>query len=335
MRVVVLTGGSSEERDVSLASGTQVARALETVGHEVLCVDTARGLLSPEELDRILAGGVQPEAPTPSTVARLKRLEWSALATAPELGRGEIVFPALHGGTGEDGTIQALLEMRGIPFAGSGRLGCALAMDKEVTKKLLRGAGIPTPDWIAGSPSLEEVEVVLGLPVIVKPSSGGSTLGLTLVEEPGGFEGAVAAALRYGERILFERYVRGREFTVGVLGRYALPVGEIVPAHPLFDYECKYQPGLAEEIFPADLPEAVAGRLSELGLRVHDLLRLRDFSRVDFIIDESGEPWCLEANALPGLSAQSLVPRAARAAGIPFSEFCDRIVRIAAKRSAR
>ena len=335
MRVVVLTGGSSEERDVSLASGTQVARALETVGHEVLCLDTARGLLSRGELDRIVAGGVAREAPAPSSVARLKRLEWNALTSAPELAGGHLVFPALHGGAGEDGTIQALLEMRGVPFAGSGRLGCTLAMDKEVTKELLRGAGIPTPDWIAGTASLEEVEAILGFPVIVKPASGGSTLGLTLVEEPGGFEGAVEAALHYGERILFERYVRGREFTVGILGHRALPVGEIIPAHPIFDYECKYQPGLAEEIFPADLPEAVAERLSALGLRVHGILRLRDFSRVDFIVDEAGEPWCLEANALPGLSARSLVPRAATAAGIPFPEFCDRIVHIAARRCGR
>ncbi len=335
MRVVVLTGGSSEERDVSLASGTQVARALETAGHEVLCVDTACGLLYREEIDRILAGGIAREAPSPSSVERLKRLEWSTLTSAPELEGGGLVFPALHGGAGEDGTIQALLEFRGIPVAGSGRLGCSLAMDKVVTKELLRGAGIPTPDWILGPAPLKEVEAALGFPVIVKPPSGGSTLGLTLVEEPGSFEEAVEAALRYGERILFERYVKGREFTVGVLGRDALPVGEIIPAHPLFDYECKYQPGLAEEIFPADLPEAVAGRLSELALRVHELLRLRDFSRVDFILDEAGEPWCLEANALPGLAPQSLVPRAAVAAGIPFPEFCDRIVRIAAGRSAR
>ncbi len=312
-----------------------MARALETAGHEVLCVDTVRGVLSRGEIDRILAGGIAREAPSRSSVERLKSLEWRTLASAPELEGGGLVFPALHGGAGEDGTIQALLEFRGIPCVGSGRLGCSLAMDKEVTKELLRGAGIPTPDWIAGPAPLEEVEAALGFPVIVKPTSGGSTLGLTLVEEPGDFEEAVEVALRYEERILFERYVKGRELTVGVLGRDALPVGEIIPANPLFDYECKYQPGLADEIFPADLPQAAAGHLSELALRAHELLRLRDFSRVDFIVDEAGGPWCLEANALPGLASQSLVPKAAAAAGIPFPEFCDRIVRLAAARSAR
>ena len=181
------------------------------------------------------------------------------LTTDPALSAGGIVFPALHGGTGEDGTLQALLELRGIPFAGSGRLGCSLAMDKEVTKQLLRWAGIPTPDWLVGDPAPAEVEDVLGFPVIVKPAAGGSTLGLTLVEEPAGLERAVETARRYEDRVLFERYVRGRELTVGILGTEALPVGEIIAAHTLFDYECKYQPGLAEEIFPADIPTGLRG----------------------------------------------------------------------------
>ena len=208
-------------------------------------------------------------------------------------------------------------------------------MDKEVTKQLLRWAGIPTPDWLVGDPAPEEVEAALGFPVIVKPAAGGSTLGLTLVEEPGGLGQAVETACRYDDRILFERYVRGRELTVGILGADALPVGEIIPAHTLFDYECKYQPGLAEEIFPADIPGGLAGRLSGLALRVHGLLHLRDFSRVDFIVDREGRPWCLEANALPGLASASLVPKAAAAAGIDFPAFCDRIVSLAAERAAR
>ena len=335
MRVVVLAGGSSEERDVSLASGTQVARALETAGHEVLCLDTARGLLSRGEIDRIIAEGIAREAPSPAEAERLRSREWRALTTDPTLSAGGIVFPALHGGAGEDGTLQALLGLRGIPFAGSGRLGCSLAMDKEVTKQLLRWAGIPTPDWLMGDPAPAEVEAALGFPVIVKPAAGGSTLGLTLVEEPGGLERAVETARRYEDRVLFERYVRGRELTVGILGAEALPVGEIIAAHTLFDYECKYQPGLAEEIFPADIPDGLAGRLSELALRVHGLLHLRDFSRVDFIVDGEGRPWCLEANALPGLASASLVPKAAAAAGFDFPAFCDRIVSLAAERAAR
>ncbi len=334
LKIVVLMGGTSEEREVSLASGSQVARALESRGHEVVCVDTARGVLTDIEVDRLLREGVGREAPPPEAMDLLETGDTTLLTRNPELENTDIVFPALHGGTGEDGTLQVLLELAGIRFAGSDRLGCTLAMDKEVSKNLFRSAGIPTPDWLPGPASLEEVAARLGLPVIVKPPSGGSTLGLSLVQDPGEFDAAIDDAHRYEDRILFERYVPGRELTVGILGSEALPVGEIIPAHTLFDYECKYQPGLAQEIFPADIPEALASRLQELALEVHRCLFLRDFSRVDFIVDEANEPWCLEANALPGLTAQSLLPRAAAAAGIPFPELCERIVRLALSRYA-
>ena len=334
LKVVVLTGGTSEERDVALASGAQVARALASRGHEVLCVDTAQGVLPSSEVDRLIEDGVAPQAPPPESLDLLKTGDTTALTRAPELQDTDILFPALHGGTGEDGTLQALLELAGIPFAGSGRLGCTLAMDKEVAKSLFRAVGVPTPDWLAGPAPFEEVEAALGLPVIVKPPSGGSTLGLALAQDRSEFQAAVDDALRYEDRILFEKYVPGRELTVGIVGDQALPVGEIVPAHTLFDYECKYQPGLAEEIFPADIPSALADRLKELALQVHRCLFLRDFSRVDFILDERGKPWCLEANALPGLTAQSLLPRGAAAAGIDFPDLCDRIARLAFDRVA-
>jgi D-alanine-D-alanine ligase len=158
-------------------------------------------------------------------------------------------------------------------------------------------------------------------------------LGLTLAHDERELESGIREAGRYEERILFERYVPGRELTVGILGGEALPVGEIIPAHEIFDYECKYQPGLAEEIFPAVLSADVASRVQEMAVRVHEALFLRDFSRIDFILDEAGHPWCLEANALPGLSAFSLVPKAAAAAGIDFPELCERIVRLALRRS--
>jgi D-alanine-D-alanine ligase len=205
-------------------------------------------------------------------------------------------------------------------------------MDKEVSKRLMRAAGIPTPDWLAGPVPLDRVEAELGLPVIVKPPSGGSTLGLTLAHDRAELESAVVEATRYEERILFERYVKGRELTVGILGDEALPVGEVVPAHELFDYACKYQPGLAEEIFPARIAPETAARVRSLALEVHRVLFLRDFSRVDFILDEKGTPWCLEANALPGLTRFSLLPKAGEAAGIPFAELCDRIARLALRR---
>ncbi len=332
MRVAVLLGGTSDEREVSLSSGAQVARALREAGHEVVAVDTATGVLPRAEETRLLASGVRSEPPGHDALTRLDEGHTVALARDPQLGEVDVFFLALHGGSGEDGTIQALLDVAGVAYTGSDRLGCSLAMDKEVSKRLLRDAGIPTPDWLSGDPTVEEVVDALGLPVIVKASGGGSSLRLLLAHDRVELEAAVRAARDFEDVVLYERYVRGRELTVGVLGDEALPVGEIVPAHELFDYECKYQPGLAREIFPADIPSELARTLQDLALRVHRALRMRDFSRVDFIVDEAGTPWCLEANALPGMTANSLLPKAARAVGISFPELCDRIAGFALAR---
>jgi D-alanine-D-alanine ligase len=205
---------------------------------------------------------------------------------------------------------------------------------QEVTKRLLRQAGILTPDWLTAPRDADEVERSLGLPVIVKAASGGSSLRLVLAHDRGELEAAMAESGGWDDLVLFERYHKGRELTVGVLGEQALPVGEIIPKHELFDYECKYQPGLAEEIFPADIPEDLAERLQRLALRAHRALRMRDLSRIDFIVDAAGLPWCLEANAVPGMTPNSLLPKAARAAGIGFPELCDRVVGLARTRGA-
>ena len=338
LRVAVLMGGTSGERNVSLASGVQVARALRERGHQVMAVDTSRGLLSPEEEVRLLKSGVA-AAPTmeagSTDAGLLDGGDLGFLGRVPGLNEVDVVFPALHGGAGEDGTLQGVLELAGLPYAGSGRLGCTLAMDKEVSKRLFLQAGIPTAPWRVSPVDLDEVVEGLGRPLVVQPPSGGSTLGLTLVREEGALEGAVTEALRYDDRVLFERYVKGRELTVGILGDRALPVGEIIPKHELFDYDCKYVPGMADEIFPARIPDELALRLQELALAVHRVLFLRDFSRVDFLVDADGGIWCLEANALPGMTANSLLPRAGAAAGIDFPALCDRIVRLAQARYPR
>lgn len=375
MKIVVLMGGVSGERAVSLASGVQVARGLREAGHEVVAVDTSRGVLTPQEEARLLEAGVMgaggagdpggktPAPPPAGGVTHPGLLAEGRLPSDPQelwrhgdlLGGGDVwllrrdprladadlLFPVLHGGRGEDGTLQTLLELVGIPFAGSGRVGCTLAMDKDVAKRLFREAGIPTAPWLTARDPKGAKEVGrealgrLGLPLIVKPVSGGSTLGLTLVKTAQELEGAVEVCLNHDDGVLFEKYVAGRELTVGILGEEALPVGEIIPRHELFDYECKYVPGMADEIFPADLPEEAALRVRTAALAVHRTLGLRDFSRVDFILDADGVPWCLEANALPGFTANSLLPKAARAAGIPFPELCHRIARMARERAAK
>ena len=339
MRVAVLLGGSSEERGVSLASGCEVAAALRSRGHDVVAVDPAAGALSAGEERRILAAGIGraklPLAPpSDPNVLPEARIVARAPERVPELDRVEVVFPALHGGAGEDGTVQSLLQMVGIAYAGSGPLGCALAMDKDVTKRLLRDAGVPTPEWITGRASGEEVVARLGSPVIVKPASGGSSVRLTLAHTPAEVEAAAELAAGGGDEVLHERYVRGREFTVGVLGDETLPVVEIEPVRELFDFDCKYEPGMAIETAPARIPEETSAALRATALNVHRLLRLEHFSRVDFMMDEAGRMWCLEANALPGLTGNSLLPKAARAAGLEFPELCERICVLGRERGA-
>lgn len=333
MNVAVLMGGTSDERDVSLASGAQVAAALRAAGHEVVAVDTVHGVLSPEAEAALLASGVGQLPPQTTSLAAMDEGETVGLVRSPTLADVDVFFLALHGGSGEDGTIQALLDVAGVAYVGSDRLGCSLAMDKEVTKRLLRDAGIPTPDWLVGPRSAEEVEEALGLPVIVKAAGGGSSLRLVLAHDRSELEDAIEASARWDDVVLFERFHAGREFTVGVVGEETYPVGEIVPEHEIFDYECKYQPGMAEEIFPADIPEALSDLLRGMALEVHRALRLRDYSRVDFIVDDIGRPWCLEANALPGMTANSLLPKAAAAVGVAFPELCDRVVRLAHARA--
>ncbi|MDT8342019.1 MAG: D-alanine--D-alanine ligase [Longimicrobiales bacterium] len=332
MRVTVLMGGASEERDVSLASGVQVARALRAAGHRVVAFDTARGPLTPTQEAALLEKGVDPAPPAEVLRDRVVEEGRAFLEGFPEVAGTDVLFVALHGGSGEDGTLQRRLEGEGIPYTGSGPEACAAAMDKDRTKAVLRARGVPTPAWLTDCFDAGRIEAALGLPVVVKAAHGGSSLRLEMAHTREGLEAALARARDFRDRVVVERYVPGREFTVAVLDGEALPVGEIIPAGEFFDYRSKYQPGGAREIFPAELEPATARELQRLALAVHQALRLRDCSRVDFILDPGGGLWCLEANTLPGLTATSLVPQAAAAAGIPFPGLCDRLVAAAARR---
>jgi D-alanine-D-alanine ligase len=330
MRVTVLTGGTSAERDVALASAVQVVAALRSCGHEVTVVDTARGYIPESDEGALLSAVVGVEPPS---IAQLQALEHglllSGLANLAAVRDADVLFLALHGGRGEDGTIQTLLEMVGVPYTGSGRLGSAMAMDKDISKRLFREADVPTADWVMAPAARAKVEREFGWPVVVKPSKQGSTVGLTVVKSPKDYDAAVKLARQYDDEVMIERFVPGRELTVGILEGRALAVGEIIPRHEIFDYECKYTPGMSQEIFPADLPDAVTAECGRLGVRAHEALKLGGYSRVDFRLTPAGELICLEVNTLPGMTATSLMPQAARAVGIEFPELCDRICRIA------
>jgi D-alanine-D-alanine ligase len=333
-RVAVLTGGSTPERDVAFAGASQVVAALRGLGYTVSVVDTTSGELDEAGEERLLRPAVGAAPPGQDELERLRAAELGpALVTLPAVRGADLVFPVLHGRQGEGGELQALLELAGICYAGSGPMGSAMALDKDVAKRLFRAAAIPTPDWAMWPATPAAVEA-LGLPFIVKPSKVGSTVGLSVVSGLAELPSAVAAAQAYDDDVILERFVAGREFTVGVLGDRALAVGEIIPQHAVFDYECKYTPGMTREVFPAEIPKGLETPLRELALAAHNALKLRDFSRADFRVSPAGEPSCLEVNTLPGLTGTSLLPQSAAAVGIEFPALCDTICRRALARAA-
>lgn len=327
MKIAVLFGGASAERDVSIASAAQVVRALRANGHEVLAVETSRGVLAPAQERELLSQGID-RAPPGELVAVSGGLP--AVVGSGRLTEVDLVFLALHGGAGEDGTIQGALDLAGIRYTGSGMLGSALAMDKDIAKRLFLAAGVPTPKWLMAPVDPAVAVDQLGLPVIVKPNSQGSTVGLTLVRELSALPAAIELARAFDTEVMIEQYIPGRELTVGILEDRALAVGEIFPlTGEIFDYAAKYQADAAREVFPAGIPADTAAGVQQLGLRAHQALKLSSYSRADFRLDPQGGLWCLEVNTLPGLTSGSLLPQSAAAVGTRFEELCERICRAA------
>jgi D-alanine-D-alanine ligase len=335
MRVAVLFGGTSEERDVSIASAAQIIPALRTAGHEVVAVDTAKGRLPAADEGRLLESRVAPLPPTEKSIASIRAGALTLDTSNIDVRDVDVVFVALHGGAGEDGRLQAMLDLAGLAYTGSSHIASAAAMDKDLSKRLFRSVEVPTADWLMAPISAEKVGHHLGWPAIVKPNKQGSTVGLTLVRRAADLQPAIEGARRFDDEVMVERFIAGREFTVGILEDRALPVGEIIAPREVFDYEAKYQPKAAREIFPAEIPAEEAHRVQGYAVRVHRALKLGIYSRVDFRRDSNGEYWCLEANTLPGMTATSLLPQAALAAGISFPELLDRICRGAVKPTGR
>ncbi|MBN1884081.1 MAG: D-alanine--D-alanine ligase [Candidatus Krumholzibacteriota bacterium] len=331
MKIAVLLGGRSPERDVSIASGTGVLAALRRRGHDAAAVDPAL-----PGGEAAAGGGRIDETPgtPPPPLEPGKVLGW---LSSPAILEAEAVFVGLHGGSGEDGTVQALLGEAGIPFAGTGVLGSALAMDKDRSKALFREAGVSTADHLlvpAGLAAGDFVGAVrerIGYPLVVKPNTQGSSVGFSFVEGPDALDAALAEAHRWDDAIV-EAYVPGREVTVAILDGRALPVVEIIPEGGFYDYKRKYTKGTSRYVAPADLPAKTAGRLAREAVLAFRALRCRDYARVDFRLREDGVPACLEVNTLPGMTELSLVPMAAAAAGIGFDELVERICRMAVER---
>ncbi len=332
-------GGSSAERNVSLASGIRIVMALRSKGHDVTAFDPSRGLIDAAEEKRLASSAVGVEPPSLESLAGSTGGSFvPELERLPEIAGADVVFLALHGGQGEDGTLQALLDMAHVKYTGSGHLSSALAMDKDLSKKLFRSAGVGTADWLMAPASAEEVESTLGFPVVVKPSKQGSTVGLSVVKEKEKLQAAIEEAWRYDDEVMIEKFIAGRELTVGILGSRALPVGEIKPVHEIYDYECKYTAGMAEEEFPADLSAEQTREVQAQAEAAFKSLKLRGYARIDFRLslpdDDKGlggSFYCLEANTLPGMTELSLIPQGAAAMGLAFPELCEEIVRLAEK----
>lgn len=302
VRVAVVMGGPSAEREVSIESGQAVMRALATLGHEAQSLDfDARFVDALREI------------------------------------RPDVVFNALHGAGGEDGTIQGVLEWLGLPYTGSDLTSCALAMDKHLTKKLLAAEGLPTPAWdtfdLTGG-TLPLLPGSLNLPLVVKPRSSGSSSGVSLVRTHEEWTKAMIGVAPRTTQIIAEEFIPGREFSSGILGEEPLPLVEIIASDEFYSYDAKYKPGGSRHLVPAPIDGDLTARLQMLALSVHRLLGLRDYSRTDIIVTREGRPYILEINALPGLTPLSLLPDEARVAGISFEALIERLLQSALGRSA-
>ena len=340
MKIVVLAGGLSTERQVALTSGTGVCRALREKGHQAILVDMFLGLESYEgRLEDIFDApdGLCPDNHVESVEPDLEAVRRSRKDQSPSmLGKdvltvcqmADIVFLALHGSCGEDGRIQATLDLLGVPYTGSGYLGSGMAMDKAVTKRFMDSLGVRTAPWHdvyyteADIPRLVEE---LDVPCAVKIVNGGSSIGVELPDTKEELAGALRRMLQYGDHVVVEKKIKGREIQVAVLGDAYLPAVEIIPKNAYFDYESKYQKGGAVEICPAPITDDEWKQVGQAALKLHKALGLSVYSRTDFILDEEGRAWCLEVNTLPGMTPTSLVPQEAAAAGMDYDTLCEKI----------
>lgn len=292
-KIGILTGGESSEREISLKSCDAIEKACNELGY------TTKQII----------------------------IDGNAQKIIPELIGVDFVFIALHGGKGENGVIQGLLESLNIPYNGSGVLASSLGMEKSLTKQLARSYGIQTPDWKIFTDINESKNYIPNeFPIVVKPSADGSTMGLSFIRKQSEIAEAVELADKYNGDIIIENYIEGRELTVTIIGQQVLPIVEIIPKHKFYDYECKYEKGMSVYICPAELSKELTNKIKNIALNIFNILQCSGYARADFILDKNNNPWFLEINTLPGMTATSLVPKSAMAAGISFNNLVQMII---------
>ncbi|MCH4154165.1 MAG: D-alanine--D-alanine ligase [Saccharofermentans sp.] len=340
MKITVLGGGLSPERDVSLKSASLIANALLSKGHEVALVDLYDGIENDRPAESFFRRGtVEPftyDIPEtePDLEAIIKshggRREWVGPRVIEMCRFADRVFLGLHGSHGENGQVQAVLDAFGVRYTGCGYLGCAIAMDKDVSKALISGAGYKTAAWItdkAEKLDFDRVNERIGLPCVVKPIGCGSSCGVSIVKTREEFEAAIALAASYKQLVVVEQFIKGREITISVVNHRALPITEIIPHEGFYDYKNKYQDGMTTHVCPAHISGEDYARGQALAVEMFDTLRMNQYGRIDMIYDDvRHEFWFIEANNLPGMTSTSLLPEAAKADGISYEDLCERII---------
>ena len=328
MKIVVICGGFSSEREVSLASGSAIGRALVNLGHDVSLVDPKLGSNQESYESDVYKTKPGRKPPEITEADHSKAIE---MLNTPKLKETELAFIALHGTFGEDGTIQALLETIGLKYTGSKILASALAMDKDRSKKMFQQAGVPVLDWTM----VREGKVVhsdedMDFPMVVKPNDQGSTVGFSIVNSSEELDAAAAKAAKHSTDVMVEKYVNGRELTVAVIGSEAYPIVEIKPKNKVYDYESKYTSGMTEYVCPAELPEQMEVAIQLAAIKAFNALGCKDYARVDFLLGENERFYCLEVNTLPGMTETSLVPKSANALGMSFDDLVEKLLELAA-----
>ena len=344
MKIVVLCGGTSTERDVSISSGSLICKALTNIGMETILLDVYLGIdeFNPNTVFSLNEKGLKLAKNIDTTVPDISRIK--ELRQNPDVFFGpnvleickmaDIVFIALHGENGENGKVQAAFDLLNIKYTGTGYIGSLLGMSKDLTRKVLVANGINMAKAVTlyKDDTYESAKDTLFVPAVVKPANGGSSVGVAIVNTTEELKDAINEAKKFDDVIVIEEYIKGREFSIGVIDKKALPIIEIIPKQGFYDYKNKYIPGFTEEICPANLDKETTKIMQELAEKVYSALNLEVYSRIDFILSEQNIPYCLEANTLPGMTPTSLLPQEAKAIGIDYEQLCEKIIELSLKK---